>query len=131
MEKLPEKRRPLEADCPKYLDIDTDADDELFEEDWDAEHVRALEDELYTRHGDEIEAERTRQRLADEAQVSRFPLCARATSTPDRELEQRRPAATAPEASAPAETSRKIAFARSQTAAEGGQDKTLSYKTRR
>jgi hypothetical protein len=26
MEKLPEKRRPLEADCPKYSDIDTDED---------------------------------------------------------------------------------------------------------
>jgi hypothetical protein len=83
---FPEKGRPLKADYSKYSDIDTDADDEVFEEDWEAEHVRALEDELYTRHGDEIEAKRTRQRLADEAQVSCFLFCARATSTPDREF---------------------------------------------
>jgi hypothetical protein len=42
MEKLPEKRRPLEADCPKYSDIDTDADDEVFEEDWEEEQLQSL-----------------------------------------------------------------------------------------
>jgi hypothetical protein len=79
---------------------------------------------MYTRHGDEIEAERTRQRVPDETSMSRFATGARVTSTPDCEMEQRRPTASAPDAAALAETLRKVAFAQSQ--AEEGQERTRS-----
>jgi hypothetical protein len=52
MQKAAAERRPLEADCPKYSDIDSD--DEVFERDWDEAQIRAMEDEMYTRHGDEF-----------------------------------------------------------------------------
>jgi hypothetical protein len=70
MQKAAAERRPLEADCPKYSDIDSD--DEVFERDWDEARIRAMEDEMYTRHGDEIEAEKTRQRETDETCMRRF-----------------------------------------------------------
>jgi hypothetical protein len=125
MERMAEERRPLEADCPKYSDIDTDEDNEVFERDWDEAHLRAMEDEMYTRHGDEIEAERTRQRVADETRMSRFATGARITSTPDRETGQRRPTASVPDAATLAETLRKVAFAQSQ--ADEEQERTRSY----
>jgi hypothetical protein len=90
------ERRPLEADCPKYSDIDSD-DDEVFERDWDEDQIRAMEDEMYTRHG-----ERTEQRT-----------------------EQRRPTASGPDAAALAETLRKVAFAQAQAGEE--QERTRSY----
>jgi hypothetical protein len=117
------ERRPLEADCPKYSDIDSD--DEVFERDWDEAQIRAMEDEMYTRHGDEIEAEKTRQRETDETRMRRFATGARVTSTPDRETEQQRPTASAPDAAALAETLRKVAFAQSQ--ADEEQERTRSY----
>jgi hypothetical protein len=125
MERIAEKRRPLEADCPKYSDIDTDEDDKVFERDWDEAQLRAMEYEMYTRHGDELEAERTRQRVADETRISRFSTGARITSTPDRETEQRRPTASEPDAATLAETLRKVAFAQSQ--ADEEQERTRSY----
>jgi hypothetical protein len=113
MERMAAERCPLEADCPKYADIDTHRDDEVFERDWDEAQLRAIEDEMYTRHGDEIEAERTRRRTADETRMSRFATGARVTSTPDRETKHRRPIASAPDAATLAETLRKVAFAQS------------------
>jgi hypothetical protein len=124
MQRMAAERRPPEADCPKYSDIDS-SDDEVFERDWDEAQIRAMEDEMYTRHGDEIEAEKTRQRETDETRMRRFATGARVTSTPDRETEQQRPTATAPDAAALAETLRKVAFARSQ--ADEEQERTRSY----
>jgi hypothetical protein len=112
MERLADKRQPPEADCPKYSDIDTDADDEAFLSRREAER-RALEDEMEAL---EAEAERTRQRIIDEMRMSRLAFRARATSTPDRESEQRRPTASAPEAPVPTDTLRKVAFAQPQSA---------------
>jgi hypothetical protein len=120
---MAEKRRPLEADCPKYSDIDSD--DEVFERDWDEAQIRAMDDEMHTRHGDEIEAERTRQRETDETRMRRFATGARVTSTPDRETEQQRPTAGGPDAAALAETLRKVAFAQAQ--ADEKQERTRSY----
>jgi hypothetical protein len=119
------ERCPLEADCPRYTDIDTHRDDEGGEREWSEAHLRAMEDEMYTRHGDEIEAERTRRRAVDETRMSRFSTGARVTSTPDRETEHRRPIASAPDAATLAETLRKVAFAQSQ--ADEEQERTRSY----
>jgi hypothetical protein len=125
MERMAAERCPLEPDCPKYADIDTHRHGEGFEREWDEAHLRAMEDEMYTRHGDEIEAERTRRRAADETRMSRFATGARVTSTPDRETEQRRPTASGPDPAALAETLRKVAFAQSQANEE--QERTRSY----
>jgi hypothetical protein len=44
MQRMAAERRPLEADCPKYSDIDSD--DEVFERDWDGAQIRAMETKL-------------------------------------------------------------------------------------
>jgi hypothetical protein len=125
MQSMAAERCPLEPDCPKYADIDTHRHDEVFERDRDEAQIRAMEDEMYTRHGEEIDAERTRQRETDEMRMSRFSKGARVTSTPDGETEQRRPTASRPDPEALAETLRKVAFARSQANEE--QERTRSY----
>jgi hypothetical protein len=57
MQSMAAERCPLEPDCPKYADIDTHRHDEVFEHDRDEAQIRAREDEMYTRHGEEIDAE--------------------------------------------------------------------------